>query len=161
MWTKGHSSSPDRSGGKIFSSRVSFLCWLWVSFPPLCYCSSIEKSWSPCLKCSWQLVAKQAPYMWLCMKWYDMVHGCMVHTESWECIEMAAVSHGTSCKYITWVDIQNLLIPINSKKLVTHWVTIVQELCESQGGRPGLSVLTSRLVSVDVKIYWTLLQHWS
>ena len=31
--------------------------------------------------------------------------------------------------------------------------TIVQELCESRGGRPGLSVLTSLLVSVDVKIY--------
>ena len=30
---------------------------------------------------------------------------------------------------------------------------IVQELCESRGGRPGLSVLTSLLVSVDVKIY--------
>ena len=30
---------------------------------------------------------------------------------------------------------------------------IVQELWESRGGRPGLSVLTSLLVSVDVKIY--------
>ena len=30
---------------------------------------------------------------------------------------------------------------------------IVQELCESRGGRPVLSVLTSLLVSVDVKIY--------
>ena len=29
---------------------------------------------------------------------------------------------------------------------------IVQELCESRGGRPGLSVLTSHLVSVDVKL---------
>ena len=29
----------------------------------------------------------------------------------------------------------------------------VQELCESRGGRPGLSVLTSLLVSVDVNIY--------
>ena len=38
---------------------------------------------------------------------------------------------------------------------------IVQELYESQGGRPGLSVLTSLLVSVDLKLYWTLLQHWS
>ena len=28
-----------------------------------------------------------------------------------------------------------------------------QELCESRGGRPGLSVLTSLLASVDVKIY--------
>ena len=26
-----------------------------------------------------------------------------------------------------------------------------QELCESRGGRPGLSVLTSLMVSVDVK----------
>ena len=31
-------------------------------------------------------------------------------------------------------------------------VLVVQELCESRGGRPGLSVLTSLLVSVDVKI---------
>ena len=32
-------------------------------------------------------------------------------------------------------------------------LVIVQELCESRGGRPGLSVLTSLLVSVDVKNY--------
>ena len=32
-------------------------------------------------------------------------------------------------------------------------IFIVQELCESRGGRPGLSVLTSLLVSVDVKNY--------
>ena len=38
---------------------------------------------------------------------------------------------------------------------------IVQELCESRGGRPGLSVLTSLLVSVAVKIYCTVLRHWS
>ena len=38
---------------------------------------------------------------------------------------------------------------------------IVQLLCESRGGRPGLSVLTSLLVSVDVKNYWTVLRHWS
>ena len=29
----------------------------------------------------------------------------------------------------------------------------VQELCESRGGRPGLSLLTSFMVSVDVKQY--------
>ena len=39
--------------------------------------------------------------------------------------------------------------------------SIVQELCESRGGLPGLSVLTNLLVSVDVKIYWTVLRHWS
>ena len=30
---------------------------------------------------------------------------------------------------------------------------IVQERCESRGGRPGLAVLTSLLVSMDVKNY--------
>ena len=38
---------------------------------------------------------------------------------------------------------------------------IVQELCENRGGRPGLFVLTSLLVSVDVKLYQTVLRHWS
>ena len=46
----------------------------------------------------------------------------------------------------------------NKEKDTESWKllwAIVQELCESRGGRPGLSVLTSLLVSVDVKIYWT------
>ena len=30
---------------------------------------------------------------------------------------------------------------------------IVQELCDSRGGRPGLSVLTSLLASLDIKLY--------
>ena len=38
---------------------------------------------------------------------------------------------------------------------------IVHELCESRGGRPELSVLTSLLVSMDIKNYWTMLWHWS
>ena len=46
-------------------------------------------------------------------------------------------------------------------QLIIIIVAIVQELCESRGGRPGLSVLTSLLVSVDVKIYCTVLRHWS
>ena len=41
-----------------------------------------------------------------------------------------------------------------NKHVVGGWfLHIVQELCESRGGRPGLSVLTSLLVSVDVKLY--------
>ena len=52
-----------------------------------------------------------------------------------------------------WVGV---LWPQLSKVLkLVRWArrVIVQELCESRGGRPGLSVLTSLLVSVDVKIY--------
>ena len=47
------------------------------------------------------------------------------------------------------------------KQLTPFSSAIVQELCESRGGRPGLSVLMSLLVSVDVKIYCTVLRHWS
>ena len=36
---------------------------------------------------------------------------------------------------------------------LVDWAYIVQKLCESRGGRPGLSVLTSLLVSVDVKLH--------
>ena len=50
---------------------------------------------------------------------------------------------------------------LNSYVQFSSFFFIVQELCESRGGRPGLSVLTSLLVSVDVKIYWTVLRHWS
>ena len=39
------------------------------------------------------------------------------------------------------------------KSFYTSDINIVQELCESRGGRPGLSVLTSLPVSVDVKLY--------
>ena len=46
--------------------------------------------------------------------------------------------------------IQKLSIIIIVSVLVSF---IVQELCESRGGCPGLSVLTSLLVSVDVKNY--------
>ena len=47
-----------------------------------------------------------------------------------------------------WVIVQEL----DSLGLSYIWV-IVQEVCESRGGRPGLSVLTNLLVSVDVKNY--------
>ena len=43
---------------------------------------------------------------------------------------------------------------VDEIKTDTPWPLhlIVQELCESRGGRPGLSGLTSLLVSVDVKL---------
>ena len=55
---------------------------------------------------------------------------------------------------------------VSGRKSVINWpapasLCIVQELCESWGGRLGLSILTSLLVSVDVEIYWTVLRHWS
>ena len=45
-------------------------------------------------------------------------------------------------------------VQISTKGVLLKRLTpIVQELCESRGGRPGLSVLTSLVASVDVKLY--------
>ena len=41
------------------------------------------------------------------------------------------------------------------------WSCRVQELCESRGGRPGPSVLTSLMVYVDVMQHWIMHTHWS
>ena len=55
---------------------------------------------------------------------------------------------------VTWLlSIEALRGCINAFIVAYYYIAvIVQELCESRGGRPGLSVLTSLLVSVDVKL---------
>ena len=40
-----------------------------------------------------------------------------------------------------------------SNNIIKRRENKVQDLCERRGGRPGLAVLTSLLVSVDVKLY--------
>ena len=47
----------------------------------------------------------------------------------------------------------SLMVSVDVKHHVYLRRIIVQELCESRGGRPGLPVLKSLLVSVDVKIF--------
>ena len=39
------------------------------------------------------------------------------------------------------------------ERRLNHALIVQEPLCESRGGRPALSVLTSLLVSVDVKLY--------
>ena len=51
--------------------------------------------------------------------------------------------------------------PLNVDSKISTPYLRVQELSESRGGRPGLSVLTSLMVSVDVKQHRTMLTHWS
>ena len=62
-------------------------------------------------------------------------------------------------KVVRWArrvrpSLRSLMVSVHVKHHVYFTAaSIVQELCESRGGRPGLSVLTSLLVSVDVKLY--------
>ena len=89
-------SNPCRSGGRIFFSRVDFLCWLLFRYPFLHRVTAVarKRSLSFCQKCRWQVTAKHAYSlrMWLCMKW----HGAWLYGVHRTCAETATVSCGTS-----------------------------------------------------------------
>ena len=89
-------SNPCWSGGRIFFSRVNFLCWLLFRYPfhPRVTTVARKRSWSFCQKCRWQVTAKHAYTlsMWLCMKW----HGAWLYGVHRICARTAAVSCGTS-----------------------------------------------------------------
>ena len=53
-------SSPCRSGGRIFFSRVNFLCWLLLRYPfhPRVTAVARKRSRSFCQKCTWQVTDK-------------------------------------------------------------------------------------------------------
>ena len=79
-------------------------------------------------------------------------------------VSTAVLGPRQGCCYLIVRATLGVLRPVNRYGYIRaslHYIHIVQELCESRGGRPGLSVLTSLLVSVDVKIYCTVLRHWS
>ena len=67
-------SNPCWSGGRIFFSRVSFLCWLLFWYPFYLRVTAVarKRPRSFCQKCGWQVTAKHAYTlrMWLCMKWH-------------------------------------------------------------------------------------------
>ena len=55
-------SNPCRNGGRIFFSRVDFLCWLLFRYPfhPRVTTVARKKSRSFCQKCRWQVTVKHA-----------------------------------------------------------------------------------------------------
>ena len=67
-------SNPCWRGGRIFFSRVNFLCWLLFRYPfhPRVTAVARKRPRSFCPKRRWQVTAKHAYTlrMWLCMKWH-------------------------------------------------------------------------------------------
>ena len=90
-----------------------------------------------------------------CCHSFTPVYKLSMLSQSHTCLQaLSMLSQSHTCK-LTTCTVHQILLLLSWSRL------IVQELCESRGGCPGLSVLTSLLVSVDVKIYWTVLRHWS
>ena len=73
-------SNPCWSGGRIFFSRVNFLCWLLFRYPfhPRVTAVARKRPWSFCQNRRWQVTAKHAytSCVWLCMHsaWLYGVH---------------------------------------------------------------------------------------
>ena len=90
-------SNPCRSGGRIFVSRVNFLCWLLFRYPfhPRVTAVARKRPRSFRQKCRWQVTTKHAYTLglWLCMKW----HGADIHK--------------SDCPHCQWFD----------KSLLTFW----------------------------------------
>ena len=92
-------SNPCWSGGRIFFSRVNFLCWLLFRYPfhPCVTAVARKRPRSSCQKRRWQVTAKHAYTlrMWLCMKWHGAwLYG--VHRTHRDWLSLAAASCGTS-----------------------------------------------------------------
>ena len=107
-------SSPGRSGGRIFFSRVNFLCWLlfWYPFHPCVTAVACKRSQSFCQKCRWQVTAKHTYTLpiWLWMKWHrNLVEWCTQNLRQNGSIARGT-SHATTTEhyqYTTSVNINN------------------------------------------------------
>ena len=62
-------SNPCWNGGRIFFSKVDFLCWLLFRYPfhPRVTAVARKKSRSFCQKCRWQVTAKHAYTLRMCI----------------------------------------------------------------------------------------------
>ena len=76
-------SSPGRSGGRIFFSGANFHLFRYPFHPRVTTVAS-KTSGSCCKRCRWQVTANHtyALRIWLWMQWGDIVHSCMVYTNS-------------------------------------------------------------------------------
>ena len=113
-------SNPCRSSGRIFFSRVDFLCWLLFRYPfhPRVTAVARKRSRSFCQKCRWQVTAKthiHLTYVALHDVTWSMVVWCTQNLRRDGCSFMWH-QPCQRCKYTTSVDIKNT----RYKKLVTH-----------------------------------------
>ena len=71
-------------------------------------------------------------------------------------VSLLTIKYNSPAQHVLFVHVLVFL-----KYPQVHSMFRVQELRESRGGHPGLSIPTSLTVSVNVKQHWTMLRHWS
>ena len=104
-------SNPCRSDGRIFFSRVDFLCWLLFlySFHPRVTAVARKSSRSFCQKCRWQVTAKHLTYAALHEVTWCMVVWCPQNLRR-DGSSFTWHQPCQRCKYTTSVDIQKRAI---------------------------------------------------
>ena len=119
----GSTSKPCSSSGRIFFSRVNFLCWLlfWYPFHPCVTAGARKRSQSFCQKCRWQVTAKHTCIHLTyadCMKW----HGAWLYGVHRTCAQTASVSWGSCHASTVTVYLHHFggYSKTRYKKLVTH-----------------------------------------
>ena len=105
-------SNPCWSGGRIFFSRVNFLCWLLFRYPFHPRVTAVARK-RPRQRCRWQVTAKHAYSlrMWFCMKWHGAwLYHSGVHRTRRDGSRFLWHQPCQRCKYTTSVDIQKRTI---------------------------------------------------
>ena len=149
-------SNPCRSGGRIFFSRVNFLCWLLFQYPfhPHVTTVACKRPQSFCQKCRWQVTAKHAYtlHMWLCMKWHGAwLYG--VHRMRRDGSSFMWHQPYQRCKYTTLVDIQKHAI----KKLFTHVESHVSAVSLLESGEQRYIKVINNHNNNNNTYFWFLL----
>ena len=106
-------SNPCWSSGRIFFSRVNFLCWILFRYPfhPRVTAVARKRPRSFCQKCRWQVTAKHAYTLRMWLSWSDMVHGCYgVHRKRRDGSSFMWHQPCQRCKYTTLLDIKKRVI---------------------------------------------------
>ena len=93
-------SSPCRNSGKIFFSRVKFLCWLLFRYSvrPRITAVALKRSRPFCQNGAlrWQVTAKHTCILRTWLRKRDTVNWCIIVGLHITCAETATVSRGTS-----------------------------------------------------------------
>ena len=135
LWLKGFRISiSGGSDGRIFFSKVIFLCWLlfWHPSNPRDTAAARKRPRSFCQKCRCQVTAKHV------FAWSEMVHGCMAYTERAETATASScTSHASAVNLYHVGGYSTKQQQNNYKRLVTY--------VESHPS------LIGHLASVDVK----------
>ena len=119
--------NPHRNGGRIFFSRVDFLCWLLFRYPfqPCVTAVARKRSRSFCQKCRWQVTAKHTYTLHVALHDVAWLYG--VHRT---CTETAAVSCGTSHASAVSTPLRSMNIKkMHYKKLVTRGASHACVVC--------------------------------